>query len=608
MTDLTERGRTDGYAPIESYGVIGDGKSVALVAADGSVDWWATPAMDSPPLLSALLDPDIGGRFALEPAIPYRVRRRYLPGTNVLETTFVTRRGTVSVTDSLNLGHDGRLPWSELARDVTGERGKVPMRWTVAPGTMFGLARPWARRGGVPLLHAGDNLAALVTDGAGEPTAELGRFSGSFTLRAGDSALLAVVVANRAPVVVPSVADIRSRRNATETTWRDWSTTIPYDGHDRELVIRSVLALRLLTYAPTGAMAAAATTSLPERIGGDRNYDYRYGWIRDTSFVLDAYIQLGLTQEVQGSLAWMLSCVASSAPDIHPFYGLRGHVPSAEHALGLRGYRDSDPARNGNRAVGQPQWGNYGDLLECVWLAVSRAGAELDGATGDLLAILANRVCDIWTEPDCGIWELESLEQNTFSVAGCWVALDRALRLVECGQMSGRDAARWRAERAAIREWIDERCWSPVKRAYTARADCDDLDASLLLLGRTGFCSGEDQRFRDTIAAIRSELCHDALVYRLSGASGYEGAFVPASFWLVDALVRAGEVTEARKVWRKITSHVSELGLLAEELDPKTGAFLGNVPQGLSHLALVNAAVQLEHAAGDGRRSGKRSS
>jgi GH15 family glucan-1,4-alpha-glucosidase len=588
--------RTDGYAPIESYGLLGDGKSVALVAADGSVDWWATPAVDSPPLLGALLDPDKGGRFALEPEVPYRVRRRYLPGTNILETTFITRKGTVTVTDSINLGPDGRLPWSELVRDVKGDRGRVPMRWTVAPGTMFGLARPWARHRGTPLLHAGDIIAALVADGAGEPCAERGAFRGSFTIRAGEAALLALVAANRAPVIVPSAAELRSRRKATQTVWTDWTEMIPYDGDDRELVTRSVLALRLLTYAPTGAMAAAATTSLPERIGGDRNYDYRYGWIRDTSFVLDAYIQLGLTQEVQGTLAWMLSCVASTAPDIHPFYGLSGHIPSTEVSLALRGYRDSRPATNGNDAEGQPQWGNYGDLLECVWLAVSRAGAELDAATADLLAALANRVCDIWTKPDCGIWELDSLRRNTFSAAGCWVALDRALRLVERGQISGRDADRWRAERAAVREWIDGQCWSPAKHSYTAYAGCDDLDASLLLLGRTGFCSGEDQRFRDTIAAIRSELCRDALVYRLSGASSYEGAFVSASFWLVDALVRTGDVAQAREVWRGITSHVSGLGLLAEEIDPDTGTFLGNLPQGLSHLALVNAAVQLDRA------------
>jgi GH15 family glucan-1,4-alpha-glucosidase len=591
--------RNDGFVPIESYGVIGDGKSAALVARDGSVDWWAVPAMDSPPLFAALLHPvggsrpPEGGHFALEPAVSYRVERRYVPGTNVLETTFVTSDGTVRVTDSVNQGSDGRLPWGELVREVHPVRGEVPMRWRVAPGTLFHVARPWNGESETPLLHVGSLLVALVTDDAGAVCRGRGEFTGEFTARAGHDALLALVVADGAPVVVPTAETLRERLRRTESGWRQWSEGIPYDGPDAELVTRSALALRLLTYLPTGAMAAAATTSLPERIGGERNYDYRYGWIRDTSFVLDSFIRLGLTQEVQGTLAWMLTCIAATAPDIHPFYGLRGHVPDSEYELDLRGYRDSQPARGGNRAVGQPQWGNYGDLLECVWLATSRAGAVLDPGSADLLATLANQVCDVWADPDCGIWELEERRRNTFSTAGCWVALDRALRLASAGQISSRDSARWEAEQAAIREWIDARCWSPSRRAYLAHPESEDLDASLLLLARTGFCSGEDKRFRSTIDAIMGELCEGPLVYRLSGASSYEGAFVPASFWLIDALVRAGRTGEARKLWREARTLVNDLGLLSEEIDPSTGAFLGNIPQGLSHLALVNAAVQV---------------
>jgi GH15 family glucan-1,4-alpha-glucosidase len=592
----------DGFAPIESYGVIGDGKSAALVAADGSIDWWAVPALDSPPLFAALLDPvgeprpPAGGHFALEPTVKYRVERRYLPGTNVLETTFVTRGGTVRVTDSVNQGSDGRLPWGELVRDIHPVRGKVPMRWRVAPGTLFHLTRPWTRDDAPPLLHVGSLLVALVADGAGALRRGHGEFSGEFTARAGHDALLALVVADGAPVVVPSAQVLRDRLRRTESAWRQWTTGIPYDGPDADLVIRSVLALRLLTYMPTGAMTAAATTSLPERVGGERNYDYRYGWIRDTSFVLDSFIRLGLTQEVQGTLAWMLSCVAATAPDIHPFYGLRGHVPDSEYELRLRGYRGSRPVRNGNRAVGQPQWGNYGDLLECVWLAVSRAGAVLDPGSADLIVALANRVCDVWADPDCGIWELDERRRNTFSTAGCWVALDRALRLASAGQISSRDRNRWEGERAAIREWIDTRCWSPSRGAYLAYPESEDLDASLLLLGRTGFCSGEDVRFRSTIDAISGELRKGPLMYRLSGASSYEGAFVPASFWLIDALMRTGRTKRARELWREARTLVNDLGLLSEEIDPSTGEFLGNIPQGLSHLALVNAAVQLNHA------------
>jgi GH15 family glucan-1,4-alpha-glucosidase len=446
----------------------------------------------------------------------------------------------------------------------------------------------------VPLLHAGDLMMAIVAERTGKAQLELGAFSGEFVAKAGQDALLTLIVADHAPLVVPSVAEVRQRREATEVAWREWCDTVPYHGEDRAVVLRSMLALKLLTYAPTGAMAAAATTSLPEQIGGERNYDYRYGWIRDTSFVLDSFIQLGLTQEVQGTLSWMLHCISATAPVIHPFYGLHGHVPDEETELQLRGYRDCRPARGGNRAVDQPQLGCYGDLLECVWLAVDRAGAHLDPASADLLDELGNHVCDIWTEPDCGIWELEERQHNTWSKVGCWVALDRLIRLSERGQVSDRDVDRWKAEQQAIRAWIEENCWSQAKRSYVSHAGSDKLDASLLLLARSGFTGGKDRRFTQTIRAIRAELGEGPLLYRFSGADKIEGTFVACSFWLIDALVRNGHKPAARKLWRELTAYTSELGLLAEEIDPDTGAFLGNLPQGLSHLALLNAAALLD--------------
>ena len=600
MTD-----RIDGFAPIESYGVIGDGESAALVADDGTIDWWAAPDMDSTPVFTAILDPGEGGHFRLEPTVPYQVSRRYLPGTNVLETTFATADGTVRVIDSLNKAHSGLLPWAELARDIQPVSGAVPMRWEVRAGTMFHQSRPWARLSEVPMLHAGALLMAILNERAGEPRLGLGSFSGEFVAREGHDALLALITTDGAPIVMPTATDVRQRRDATVAAWETWSSIVPYEGPDRELVLRSALALKLLTYTPTGAMAAAATTSLPEKIGGDRNYDYRYCWIRDTSFVLDSFIQLGLRQEVQGTLAWMLDSISSTAPVIHPFYQLRGDVPTGEEEeaeLRLRGYRDSAPCRGGNRAVDQPQWGNYGDLLECVWLAVDRAGAHLDPDSADLLASLGNRVCDIWTEPDCGIWELDERRHNTFSKVGCWVALDRLERLASRGQVSDRDLDRWQAEKTAIRSWVHQHCWSEVKGSYAAYAGADDLDAAVLLLARTGFLPGEDQRFRSTIDAVRAELSDGPWLYRMTGSRSFEGAFVACSFWLVDALVRSGQSGEARKLWEEITAHASDLGLFAEEIDPDSGAFLGNIPQGLSHLALINAAVLLNNADGnDGR-------
>jgi GH15 family glucan-1,4-alpha-glucosidase len=233
-----------------------------------------------------------------------------------------------------------------------------------------------------------------------------------------------------------------------------------------------------------------------------------------------------------------------------------------------------------------------------VWLAVDRAGAHLDPASADLLDALGDHVCDIWTEPDCGIWELDERRQNTFSKAGCWVALDRLIRLAERGQVSDRDVDRWRCERAAIRDWVDRHCWSTAKQSYVWHAGSDELDASLLLLARTGFASGDDPRFGQTVEAIRAELAEGPLLYRFTGAREIEGTFVACSFWLIDALTRCGQADQARKLWHEVTAHASDLGLFAEEIDPATGAFLGNIPQGLSHLALLNAAAQLSRTLG----------
>ena len=586
--------RCDGFSPIESYGLIGDGESVALVSRDGGIDWWAAPAMDSPPVFAAILDPACGGRFALSRPCPYEVTRRYLPGTNVLETTFSTADGTVRVIDSLNQGANGPLPWAELARDIRPDSGEVPMRWRVTGGTLFHRVRPWARVRDVPLLHAGDLMVALVAERACEPKPGLGEFSGEFTAKAGQNALLTLIAADHAPLVVPSAAEVRARREASEQAWRKWCKTVPYRGEDRDLVLRSVLALKLLTYAPTGAMAAAATSSLPERIGGQRNYDYRYGWIRDTSFVLDSFIQLGLTQEVQGTLAWMLSCISATAPEIHPFYGLRGYAPDSETKMRLRGYRDSYPARDGNRAVGQPQWGV---LRGPARMRMAGRGpgrrAPRPGQRGPAgpAGQPGLRYLD-----RAGLWDLgtrRTTAQYLLQGPGRWVALDRLLRLAEAGQVSDRDADRWKAERAAIRA-DDQHCWSEAKQSYAGHAGADELDASLLLLARTGFLGGRDRRFGQTIRAIRAELTAEGpLLYRFSGARDFEGAFVACSFWLTDALVRNGHAEEARKLWDDLTGYASDLGLFAEEIDPATGAFLGNMPQGLSHLALLNAAALL---------------
>ena len=352
----------------------------------------------------------------------------------------------------------------------------------------------------------------------------------------------------------------------------------------------------MLTYVPTGAIVAAPTTSLPERIGGDRNYDYRYAWVRDTAFTLDALINLDLLVQVHASFSWLLGAVENTEPELHVFYGLEGQIVSDEKELELDGYRGSRPVRRGNGAAGQLQLGCYGDLLETAELYV-RDGNALDDPTAERLADILDHLVTIWTKKDSGIWELPDQQHYTISKAGVWTAFDRALQLVERGQLPQERAQPWRESAKDVRDFVERECWSEPRRCYTMFPGTDKLDASLLRISRMGFLDVRGERFSSVIDAIRDELgAGSGLLYRYSGQQGAEGAFVACSFWLVEALARAGRVAEARETMNRVVSHANDVGLFAEEIDPETGAFLGNFPQGLSHLALINAAAAIRDA------------
>jgi GH15 family glucan-1,4-alpha-glucosidase len=586
--------RVDGYAPIEDYAVIGDGRTVALVASDGQIDWWPVPTLDSPPVCAALLDPAHGGFIRLGPEGDFTARRRYREGTNVLETTYTTATGTVRVTDALNVGAAGRLPWNEIARRVEGLDGRVHLRWEVAPGTRFGQARPftWSREGH-PVVQVGDQQLGVTAFGLGPAKVGTHGVSGQVTVSAGDSGLLVLVATDDEPVPLPRRPSVELRLQNTADSWERWATGVSYDGPWREQVLRSALALKLLLYAPSGAIAAAPTTSLPECVGGPKNWDYRYSWVRDSSFTLDAMIALDLREEVHAAVSWLLATVASTAPDLHVFYKLDGSVADEERDLSAPGYRHSPPVREGNSAAGQSQLGTFGDLFDTVWRYAGE-GHLLDDSTGRLLALLADQCCDRWTQKDSGIWELDDIEHYTISKIGCWVALDRACHLAAAGHVPDGHAARWTYERDELRAWINQNCWSEKRSAYTLYAGTDDLDAAVLLAGRTGFERG--QRLSSTIDALRDELGRGPFLYRYSGMQHEEGAFVACSFWLADALVRCGRTGEAKEQMDAAVAAVNEVGLLAEQIDPTGNQFLGNFPQGLSHLALINAAYTYQQA------------
>ncbi len=591
--------RRDGYAPLGRYGVIGDGQAGALVAADGSVDWFAVPRLDTAPVCAALLDPGEGGAITLAPTVPCQVSQRYLDATMVLETTFRAEGGTVVVTDALTVGAVGSLPWTELARRIEASSGEVPMRWQVCPGHRLGTARPWVRhRDGVPLIEAGDVQLAVLTSGVGVPEVGAQNLGAEFVARQGERALLAVVGTRGEPLPLPRAEEVQARIDLTAERWRRWSADIRYDGPHAEAVRRSALVLKALTLVPQGAIVAALTTSLPERIGAERNFDYRFGWVRDSSFALDVMARLGLSEEVHAALSWLLHAVERTAPEVRSLYTLDGEPAPAEMSSldALPGYRGSQPVQLGNQAASQTQLGAYGDLMDAVWRYTTHDG-YLDAASAAALAEMADRVCDLWRSQDAGIWELGNQAHYTISKIGCWVALDRAVRLAEAGQLTSPHVERWRWERSAVRSWTLRHCWSEAKQALTFYAGTAELDAAVLLAARVGFLDGTDPRLSSTIDAIRSELgAKGPLLYRYSGMAQQEGAFLACTFWLVEALSHAGRLDEAGSVLEQALCYAGDVGLYSEEVDPETGELRGNLPQGLTHLALIGAATALARA------------
>ncbi|HEU5160968.1 MAG TPA: glycoside hydrolase family 15 protein [Streptosporangiaceae bacterium] len=589
--------RTAGYAPIEHYAAIGDGRTVALVALDGAIDWWCLPDMDSAAVCWSMLDADKGGRFTLEPTDPYTVRRRYLPDTNVLETTFTTAGGVARVTDALLLPGPGLAPLRELYRRVEGVSGEVTLRWRFTPRFDFGRSPTrLTSRAGIPVAEGSGQALAVCAWNAGDVDVTATDMTGTVRTRPGDQAGLLVTYASGEPLVLPPRAQVEARLAHTCRTWRAWAADRRYAGPWREAVVRSGLALKLLVYAPSGALAAAATTALPETLGGERNWDYRYCWVRDSAFIINALASLGCVPEGEAFFWWLMHASQLTHPRLQVLYRLDGggHAPEAE--LDLDGYRGSRPVRLGNAASDQLQLDVYGDLMETAWRYARSYGA-LDPDVTRRLAETADLVARIWRQPDSGIWEVRSSPLHfTQSKMMCVVALERAAALAEAGAIPARNAARWRAEAAAARAFVDERCWSAEIGAYTRAPGSDDLDAAVLLGVLFGYVPPGDERLRSTVDAVARRLADGPFVLRYTGQDGLagaEGAFLTCSFWLVEALARTGRPERAAEMFEQLLALANDVGLYAEEVDPATGEFLGNFPQGLTHLALISAAQAL---------------
>jgi GH15 family glucan-1,4-alpha-glucosidase len=470
------------------------------------------------------------------------------------------------------------------------------VRWEVVP--RFGNAQEEVRISeldGVPVaMGKRINLGVYAWD-AGTARYSDATIEGEIELGEGDTGLVACVATDHEPVPQPTREGIETRLDGTCAAWRRWAKGNTYDGPWRAAVERSALALKLLIYAPSGAVAAAGTTGLPERIGGSRNYDYRFCWVRDTSFTLDALATLGYREQVHSSLSWLLAATEPTHPRLQPFYALDGKVPRTSAELPLRGYRGSRPVRRGNTASTQRQLGNFGDLFDTVWHYVRHRNV-LDPATGRRLAETATFVCDVWEREDSGLWELGEQRHYTISKIACWLALTRAIDLADRGRLPRDEIDRWRTERERIADFVETQCWSDAKRSYTFYAGTEDLDCAVLLGTHVDFGDPAGARWSSTIDALREELSEGPLVYRYSGMRGEENCFLACSFWIVAALAKARRLDEARELMDELIALGNDVGLYSEEMDPDTRELLGNFPQALTHLSLIRAAATVAGA------------
>jgi pentatricopeptide repeat protein len=608
-------------AAIEDHGLIGDLQTAALVTTDGTIDWYCCPRFDSPSVFASLLDGDKGGYFRIAPEdTDYRTKQLYLPGTAVLVTRFIMPSGVGEVIDFMPPQTGAATDTHDIVRAVRATRGTVRFRLECQP--RFDYARGThdvvVTDKGVVFHNRAFDLSLMSVPGPEGHPMDAVAFQ-----REGDG-VTATIVLNEGEVggVVlrsgPSgtahlLAPGEPMRRFEETTrfWQSWLQQSTYAGRWREVVQRSAITLKLMTYAPTGGLVAAPTAALPEQIGGERNWDYRYTWVRDSSFSVYALIGLGFIEEAEAFGRWLGDRVAEQAGDgsgpLRIMYRVDGSSDLTEFTLDhFTGWRGSRPVRIGNGAASQRQLDIYGEALDAIFLATSH-GTGMPNQGWQRISEVTDWVCDHWDEPEEGIWETRGGQKDfTYGRFQAWIALDRAIRLSAKTGKPGH-SQRWLDARDRVYEQVLSRGWNPKKQAFVQYYDTDVLDASLLLMPLIGFISPNDPMWQSTLHAIGDELVSDSLVYRYNpsaspdGLRGSEGTFSMCSFWYVDALARSGYLEEARMVFEKMLTYGNHVGLFSEEIGI-TGEQLGNFPQAFSHLSLINAAMnldyQLDHGAG----------
>jgi GH15 family glucan-1,4-alpha-glucosidase len=583
---------------IEDYAVIGDCRTAALVARDGSIDWFCTPRFDSGACFAALLGTPDNGRWKIAPASKVehvRVARRYRPGTLVLETEFTTDAGSVRLVDAMAIDS----PTPILLRQVEGVHGRLPMRMDLIIRFDYGGIVPWVRAadGGISAIGGPDMLQLRGdVETRGEDLTTVAEFEVAEGQRLGFALAWHPSAEEPPPGIEVAAAIDRAGR-----WWRNWSQGCTYDGEYREAVLRSLITLKALTYAPTGGIAAAVTTSLPEQLGGVRNWDYRFCWLRDATFTLLALLGAGFQEEARAWREWLLRAVAGRPENLQIMYGLAGERRLMEYEVPwLAGYEGSRPVRVGNAASQQFQLDVYGEVFDALYQA-RRAGLAPLGDVWQMAKTVVRYLETAWKEPDEGIWEVRGPRRHfTHSKVMAWVAFDRAIKAMEQFQYQG-PADEWRAIRDQIHDEVCRRGYDPARNTFVQSYDSKELDASLLMVPMVGFLPADDPRMLGTVEAIARDLRRDGFIERYASGSAVdglpagEGAFLPCTFWLADNYALQGRTDEARRIFEHLLTIRNDVGLLAEEYDTGNKRLLGNLPQAFSHISLINTAYNLHH-------------
>jgi len=582
---------------ISDYGVIGDCRSAALISKQGSIDWLCWPRFDSPSVFAALLDRERGGSWSISLAESYSVERAYQPNTNILATRFETHSGMVIVTDLMPVRENTSLvPDHEIIRQVVCTSGEADILVLLEPRAKYGEASPKLEQLG--------NLGLRFCHGRGvywlrsslPLTVRRSSATLRHTMRAGETLLFSLSYTENAPAVLPDLEQIPHRISLCADWWNKWVSQMRYEGEFRDHVVRSALTLKLLTFVLSGAVVAAPTTSLPERIGGSMNWDYRYCWLRDASLTIRNMLELGYLEEATQFLDWMLHATRLTQPELRILYTVFGNPAPRERQLkGLRGYQNSSPVRIGNAARGQLQLDVYGEVIDAA-SQYAFHGGMLDREMQKTLVGFGNYVVKNWNKPDEGIWEPRTGRQHhTHSRLLCWTALDRLISLSQQGKLKAPNLHEYEQNRDAIQEQISTRGWNHRLQSYVSVLDGDDLDASLLRLSWYGFEKADSPRMQATYRAIRKCLAAgDHLLYRYR-ANPEEGAFAICSFWEAEYLaLGGGNSDECRQLMKILFNYRNDLGLYGEEIDVNTGAALGNFPQAFTHIGLIGAALSLD--------------